>query len=57
MKDKEMEAVAEFFARTIFKQENPKKIKSDVKEFRKDFQTLHYCFKEGFRGYDYRKLI
>jgi glycine hydroxymethyltransferase len=57
MKEKEMEAVAEFFARTILKQENPKKIKGDVKEFRKDFQELHYCFKEGFRGYDYRKLI
>ena len=35
----------------------PKDIKTDVKEFRKDLQELIYCFKEGFRGYDYHKLI
>lgn len=57
MKEKEMDDVAEFFERALLKNENPKKIKEDVKEFRKDFQELHYCFKEGFRGYDYRKLI
>jgi len=57
MKDKDMEDVAEFYKRVIIKKESPKKIKEDIKEFRKDFQELHYCFKEGFRGYDYHKLI
>ena len=57
MKEKDMDEVAEFFARAILKQENLKKIKDDVKEFRRDFQELRYCFKEGFRGYDYRKLV
>jgi len=57
MKEKEMAEVANFYARALLKNENVKNIKSDVKDFRKDFQTLHYCFKEGFRGYDYHKLI
>ena len=57
MKEKDMMYVAEFFARTLLKNEDASKIKKDVKAFRKDFQGLHYCFKEGFRGYDYHKLI
>jgi len=57
MKEKDMEDVAGFYARALLKNENLKKINADVKEFRKDFQELHYCFKEGFRGYDYHKLI
>jgi len=57
MKENEMDEVAEFYARTLLKTEDPKKIKADVKEFRKDFQELHYCFKEGFKGYDYHKLV
>ncbi len=57
MKEKEMDEVAVFYQRALLKGEDTKKIKADVKEFRKDFQGLHYCFKEGFRGYDYHKLI
>jgi len=57
MKEKEMDEVAEFYERALLKNEDPKKVKADVKEFRKDFQELHYCFKEGFRGYDYPKLF
>jgi glycine hydroxymethyltransferase len=57
MKKNEMKEVAEFFERALIKKESTKKIKSDIKEFRKNFQELHYCFKEGFRGYDYHKLI
>jgi glycine hydroxymethyltransferase len=57
MKENDMDAIAEFYKRTLLKNENVKKIKADIKEFRKDFQELHYCFKEGFRGYDYHKLI
>jgi glycine hydroxymethyltransferase len=57
MKEKEMDEVAAYFEQVLLKGENTKKIREDVKEFRKDFQELHYCFKEGFRGYDYHKLI
>ena len=57
MKETDMDSIAEFFKRAILKDDNIKKIKSDIKDFRKDFQELHYCFKDGFRGYDYHKLI
>jgi glycine hydroxymethyltransferase len=57
MKESEMEAVAEFYKRALLNKESPKKLKKDIKEFRKDYQELHYCFKEGFRGYDYHTLI
>ncbi len=57
MKEKEMDEVAEFYKRVLLDNEKPSKIKLEIKEFRKDYQELHYCFKEGFRGYDYHKLI
>ena len=57
MKEKEMGEVAEFYKRVLLDNEKPSKIKSEIKEFRKDYQEIHYCFKEGFRGYDYHKLV
>lgn len=57
MKESEMEDIADFYERTLIKNESTGKIRDDIKVFRKDFQELHYCFKEGFRGYDYRKLM
>jgi len=57
MKEKEMDEIAEFYKRALIDNTDPKRIKADVKEFRKDFQELYYCFKEGFRGYDYHELI
>jgi glycine hydroxymethyltransferase len=57
MKEKEMSEVAEFYKRILLDNEEPSKIKAEIKEFRKDYQELHYCFKEGFRGYDYHKLV
>jgi len=57
MKENEMDEIAEFFERALIKKENTMKIKSDIKEFRTNFQELHYCFKKGFRGYDYHKMI
>jgi len=57
MKETEMDEVAGFFEQALIKKVNTNKIKDEVKEFRKDYQVLHYCFKEGFRGYDYYKLI
>jgi glycine hydroxymethyltransferase len=57
MKEAEMEDIAEFYARVLLKKENLKAVRKDVKDFRKDFQEIHYCFKEGYRGYDYQKLV
>ncbi len=57
MKENEMDEVADFYKRVLLKNEDPKKVKSAIQEFRKDYQELHYCFKEGFRGYDYHELV
>jgi glycine hydroxymethyltransferase len=57
MKESEMDEVAEFYKRVLIDNDDTKKVKKDIGEFRKDYQTLHYCFKEGFRGYDYFKLV
>ena len=53
MKEKDMKDIATFYARTLIKEEDPKKIRKDIKVFRADFQELYYCFGKGFRGYDY----
>ena len=57
MKANEMGEIAEFFNRALLKKESTKRIRDDVKEFRKDFQELHFCFEKGFRGYDYQTLV
>jgi len=57
MKEQEMDEVARFYERALLKNEAPQKIKKDVKDFRTDYQELHYCFTKGFRGYDYHQLV
>jgi glycine hydroxymethyltransferase len=57
MKEKEMDDIAVFYKHVLIDKKDPSKVKKEVKEFRKDFQTLHYCFKEGFDGYDYHALV
>ena len=43
----EMKDVAKFFSRALIDKENPKTIKNDVKEFKSNYQTVHYCFEPG----------
>ncbi len=42
MKENEMDEVAKFYERALIKGEDTKKIKIDVKEFRKEFKQHHY---------------
>lgn len=44
MKEKEMRRVAEFMSRVLIHKENPVRIASEVKEFRKKYTKVHYCF-------------
>lgn len=57
MEKEEMKDIAAFYDRVLHKKEDPKKVREDVKRFRADFQEIHYCFKKGFRGYDYHPLV
>ncbi|MFO7991012.1 MAG: serine hydroxymethyltransferase [Thermoplasmata archaeon] len=52
MKESHMEEVAEFIKRIVMDKEDPRKVKVDVTEFRKDFQEIHYCYKEGMPAHE-----
>lgn len=43
MKESDMKIIAEFIGR-IFNNEDPEKVKPEVIEFRRQFQTVHYCY-------------
>jgi len=43
----EMKDVARFFARALLEEEAPSSVKSDVSEFKAEFQTVQYCFEPG----------
>jgi len=52
----EMVDIAEFFKKLIIDKENPKKIKEQVAEFKKDFQEIKYCFQADNKAYEYLKF-
>lgn len=56
MKQKEMAEVAELIKRIVIDKEDPKKVMRDVKEFRKDFQKVHYCFESAKKAYEYIRV-
>ena len=43
----EMIDVANFFARSLLSEENPERIKSDIAQFKSEFQTVKYAIQEG----------
>ncbi|HID71328.1 MAG TPA: serine hydroxymethyltransferase, partial [Thermoplasmata archaeon] len=57
MKEKDMDTVAEFFKRILIDKEKPEKVREDVIEFKKDFKTIHYCFKEGSKAYEFPEIL
>ncbi|MFW9851234.1 MAG: serine hydroxymethyltransferase, partial [Candidatus Thorarchaeota archaeon] len=57
MKESEMDAVAEFLYRVIMKEEDVKKVASDVAEFKKDFQKVHYAFDTETDAYAHLRFM
>lgn len=57
MKESDMKHVAELIARTVVRKEDPKKVAADVREFKKDFVNIKYCFNEGEPAYRYHRLV
>ncbi|HEA70340.1 hypothetical protein LCGC14_0488010 [marine sediment metagenome] len=49
----EMVYIAEFFKRLLINKEDPKKIKVEVADFKKDFQEVKYCFQTPNKAYEY----
>ena len=57
MKEDQMQDVAGFIKRVAIDREEPKKVAKDVAVFKADFNTIHYCFTEGFPGYQFHELV
>jgi glycine hydroxymethyltransferase len=56
MKESEMKEIAEFIKRVVIGKDDVEKVKSDVAEFRKDYQKVHYCFENTTEAYNYIKI-
>jgi len=56
MKESEMKEIASFIKKVIIEKKNPKKLASNVKSFRKNYQKVHYCFDNKLGAYEYVKL-
>ncbi len=52
----EMEDIAEFIKKVLVDKKDPKKIKLEVAEFRKNFQEIKYCFQSVNKAYEYFKF-
>ena len=53
----EMVDIAEFFKDLLIDKKDPKKVKQDVLEFRKDFQEIRYCFQSPNKAHEYMKFF
>jgi len=53
----EMIDIAEFFKNLIIDKKDPKKVKDEVADFRKDFQEIKYCFQTPNKAYEYLKFF
>ena len=56
MKRDEMQEIALFLKQVIIEKENPQKILSKVKAFRKNYQKVKFCFDNKLGAYEYVKL-
>jgi glycine hydroxymethyltransferase len=51
-----MTEIAEFIKRAIIDKEPLEKVRTDVTEFRKEYQKAHYCFENSTEAYKYIKI-
>ena len=56
MKEGEMVQIAEFMERILLDGEKPEKVREEVKDFRSEFQKVHYCFESATKAYEYIKI-
>ena len=56
MRESEMIEIAEFMKRVVVNNEAVEKVRSDVEEFRRGFQKVHFAFDTARDAYDYIRL-
>lgn len=52
----EMKAIAELIYRSVVKNEDPERIKEEVREIKRQFDTVRYCFGK-LRAYEYIRIF
>ncbi|MEM0382248.1 MAG: serine hydroxymethyltransferase [Nitrososphaerota archaeon] len=52
----EMKEIARFIARVIVKGEDPKRVRGEVAEFRKEYNKVHYAFSNLTEAYQYIEI-
>lgn len=53
MKENDMAEVSELISSVVMKSRPPTEVKDSVREFKRGFTKVHYCFFEGEEAYDY----
>ena len=56
MKESQMKEIASFIKNVIIDKKNPKKLVSNIKSFRREYQKVQYCFDKKLGAYEYVKL-
>jgi glycine hydroxymethyltransferase len=56
MKEPEMVEIANLIKRVVIDKEGVSEVKTDVNEFRKAYQRVHYCFDDAAEAHKYMKL-
>jgi glycine hydroxymethyltransferase len=56
MKEKEMAEIAGFIKRVVIDEEKPESVASDVKEFARGHQKIHYAFESATEAYEYIEI-
>ena len=57
MKESDMIAISDFFKAVLVDQKNPKAVAQEIKEFRSEFQKIHYGFETSLKAYEYIKIV
>ncbi len=57
MKEDDMVTISEFFKAVVVDQKDPMTIAQEIKEFRSEFQKIHYGFKTSLKAYEYIKIV
>lgn len=52
----EMVDIAEFFKKLLILREDPRKVKQDIIDFRKEFKEIKYCFQTPNNAYEFIKF-
>lgn len=56
MKEPEMVEIADLIKRVVIDKEGVSQVKTDVIQFRKAYQRVHYCFEDAAEAHKYMKL-